>query len=288
MIRVTSDGKGIRTYQVLRPPTVYLDHWALMKIACDPDRSSRFRRAVTAAKGTLAFSWMGLYEFSGITNQHQLAVVDQFLAALYPEHLAFVLTDPDEIVANEDRLLGGAPRQAPHLDAKLCQIFVSRALALERPIRFVAAIAEPEAAAKARARWVDACSKFARMIQAARNMPGVMRRLSIKHGETKVQSPLRYVNRAALILILKNERTRLDTHHWSDFIHAIVPACYCDLVLLDRGWATMVRQVFEELSRKEVLTEHAEIFTARTLDGFWQQLEGPSKGHSGERIGARV
>lgn len=261
-------------YQVLQPPTVYLDHWALMKIACDPGSAARFLRALVAAKGTLAFSWMGLYEFSGITDQRQLAAVDQFLAALYPEHLAFVLTDPDEIVANEDRLLGGAPRQAPHLDAKLCLIFVSRALVLERPIRFVAAMTEPDSSTRARAQWEAACSKFARMIRAARNMPGVARRLSIKNGEARVQSPLRYVNRAALVLILKNTRTRLDTHHWSDFIHTVVPASYCELVVLDRGWATMVRQVFAELSRKNILTEHAEIFTARTLGAFWRRLEG--------------
>jgi len=49
----------------------------------------------------------------------------------------------------------------------------------------------------------------------------------------------------------------------------------------------MVRQVFAELSRKKVLTEHADIFTARTMDTSWQWLEGPLPGKTTGDIGRR-
>lgn len=273
MISLTPDSGRFRLYQRADPPVIYLDHWALMEIACNEASATRFRETLGRAGGTLVFSWMGLYEFSGVTDSRQTTAVDALLESLYPNSLAFVLTDPDEIVANEDRILRGGPRRAPHLDQKLCELFVARKLHIPAPLRFVSEMAEPEKAADARRKWEDASQRFARMIEKARSMPGVRRRLEIKKGEARIQSPLRYVYRAALIYVLKNTRTRLDTHHWSDFIHAVVPSSYCDILVLDRGWATATRQVLDQLSRKGLLTAHAEVFAGHALGAFWDRLE---------------
>jgi hypothetical protein len=135
-------------------------------------------------------------------------------------------------------------------------------------------MAEPESAADARRKWEAASERFAGMIKEARRMPGVARRLEIRRSEPRVESPLRYVYRAALIYVLRNTRTHLDTHHWSDFIHAIVPSSYCDILVLDRGWATATRQILAQLSRKGLLTTHADVFTGRGIHGFWERLEG--------------
>ena len=58
----------------------------------------------------------------------------------------------------------------------------------------------------------------------------------------------------------------MNSNEWHDFFHAIVPVAYCDLVLLDKRWATFISQT--GLKFPDV----AFAFDKKSIEGFFSTL----------------
>lgn len=63
MITITKDEKGFDVSLVVRPPSIYFDHWALRLFSSNSTLRQRFF-APFKGKGTLLFSWVNVLEVS--------------------------------------------------------------------------------------------------------------------------------------------------------------------------------------------------------------------------------
>ena len=68
------------------------------------------------------------------------------------------------------------------------------------------------------------------------------------------------------------EGIQMNSNHWRDAVHMIVPVAYCDFVVLDRAWTAKARQVVGRL-RKHHSIEMAKIFAVGELSKFWNEFD---------------
>jgi hypothetical protein len=115
MIELTLNKDGGFVKQWCAKPTVYLDHWAWIKISKDEVLAKRFSRALKARNGTLAFSWLNIIEFSKVTDEEHGRKANVLLDAIWPQ--VFVLY-PNffKVIEQENKILCGGERFAPHGD----------------------------------------------------------------------------------------------------------------------------------------------------------------------------
>src|SRR5437762_117148 len=104
-------------------PSIYLDHWALMDFAIEESSATRLTKYVRAHEGTLLLSWMSLLELGVVTDEEQRTAMASLLSNLAP-HLAFIHSDPAQVIRKEDAFWGGRSDMVPHLDMELLKTFV--------------------------------------------------------------------------------------------------------------------------------------------------------------------
>ena len=78
--------------------------------------------------------------------------------------------------------------------------------------------------------------------------------------------PTRELLRLGFNFVLQNAEMRMPSNEWHDFFHAIVPVAYCDLVLLDKRWATFISQTGLKFP------DIAFVFDKKSLEGFFSTL----------------
>jgi hypothetical protein len=88
-----------------------------------------------------------------------------------------------------------------------------------------------------------------------------------------IQRGTRFIFRELLALITRHSRafTKNDA---SDLLHAVVPSAYCDFVLLDGHWETMINQAKSRLERNGMAFPMAAVFSAKRggVDRFVSEL----------------
>ena len=92
--------------QRLVPPSVYLDHWAMLDLSADADLARRFADALEQLDGTLELSWANVAEFCKVwTDEHAKnaeAVIERNIPRLF-------FLNPDPFVFRERDDGGPAP-----------------------------------------------------------------------------------------------------------------------------------------------------------------------------------
>ena len=78
--------------------------------------------------------------------------------------------------------------------------------------------------------------------------------------------PTRELLRIGFNFVLQNAEMRMNSNEWHDFFHAIVPAAYCDLVLLDKRWAAFISQTGLKFP------DIAFVFDKKSLESFFSTL----------------
>lgn len=86
---------GFILRQILVPPVVYLDHWAVRLFSTEQALQDRFIEALHRSKGTWLFSNVNLFEFVAMTNLEQAASAEALLLRAMPAlHVADTALDP--------------------------------------------------------------------------------------------------------------------------------------------------------------------------------------------------
>jgi hypothetical protein len=95
-----------------------------------------------------------------------------------------------------------------------------------------------------------------------------------------VQKATRFLFTELVRTLLIDKGTKLTRNHSIDLIHAVVPAAYCDLVLLDKHWETQVERVRLRLERAGISAPVAKVFSGKAtgIDRFFQDLGGWQQG----------
>ena len=75
--------------------------------------------------------------------------------------------------------------------------------------------------------------------------------------------------------LLIDPKTKITRNHAIDLFHAVVPAGYCDLVLLDKHWAAQVDRVRSRLVSAGITVPIAKVFSGKRggVSRFLNELE---------------
>ncbi len=108
-------------------PTVYLDHWAVRKIAASHELVGRFTGALKSRDGTLAISWVNLVEYTKVTLEKTAHEAKCFLDASMP-NVFFIDPEFFDVIRREDEFLkhlseGKHPPGPPHGDEPVAREF---------------------------------------------------------------------------------------------------------------------------------------------------------------------
>lgn len=242
--------------------TVYLDHWALREVSSSAAYAKRLAAALQARGGDLALSWVNLVEFSKVAVDAQHRDAEALVETCLP-HVFLLEVNPFVVIKRENALLAGAEASPPHADPELILEFIKLKPDSVAPFTargLLAGLQAPERISSS-----ALASTFVSSIEAlrreSRDDPKLMAAaLKGSRPTAEVQAATRYVLRELLCSHIKDGRKRITPNDAMDFFHAVVPASYCSVVLLDGFWADQINRIRRRLSQTD-----PQIRLARTI-----------------------
>lgn len=275
----TTEQHPLVMHQKLTHPSVYLDHWALRKVSDNREKSSNLIAVVKRTGGSVALSWLNLVEFCRVSDHSQQKRAGALIDELYP-NIYFLQVDPYEVLANEDRLLKGAPPFPPHADSDLMRAFFLQEQTSIRPydaenLFQEAARLDPRTTLDSYAATVTEQFRQIRSQLEADGGAQVRRKTKVK----RLPAPTRFVLREVARQILLDPSAPFDEHDAVDMLHTVVPVSYCDFVVLDKRWAAIVERAKKSLQVDEAWLSIANTFsgTKRSMDQFFAAISAHNK-----------
>jgi hypothetical protein len=259
MIQITNEGETFKITQKDRAPSVYLDHWALRNLSADSDLTRQFVSALKSSGGTLYLSGVGVAEFSRMSDPGSVAKAEELVQECVPS-LFFLESNPWTVMANEGSLLAGGKPSPPHADFAMASLIPSlgaRGLELWGVRGLFEAVAGSESLRGGFDSLGDAVA--ARLTESRSIAP---ERFQPVPGPG-LQRATRSLATELLRLCVSNTSMRLGGNDGIDLFHAVVPASYGNIVLLDRRWGSLTLQAISRLRRTGHGAEMATVLSGK-------------------------
>jgi hypothetical protein len=277
VIEIKQEDSRFCARQTIVSPSVYLDHWAVRKLSFDERLRTRFSEALRQKNGTLALSLINSIEFVGLQFSAEAEAADRLVDAISP-HLFFLWVEPFTVIANEQQVAAGNRYLHPAADDDAMQRFVELGDSpLSGKCLFRVMVSRrDELLSSLQSLGRESLEGIERLRQRHDSDPEVRKRAASAPHRTDIHLrstlPLMQV---LLRRFLKNRGTKLSSNDGVDLLHAVVPASYCDFVLLDRRWEAAVEEARRELQRCGMNTPIAKVFSERNngIERFLVQLE---------------
>lgn len=265
--------------QTMRPPVVYLDHCALMDIADTQELADALVAAIAKREGTLALSWVNLAEFSKVSNAANAANVESLLERVRP-HVFLIDTNMFAVIDRENTpRTPGDHRPPPQHDGVFLQALVHVERQSLDPLSF-------------RGLFGRVASRQPQDYLASFRTSVVMKVMELRAGyatdanfaRSVVASPSGPPRRDAtlhllvelLSLVLKDQMAPFGPNDAMDLAHAVVPSSYCEHVVLDSRWASLVGIAQGRLRRAGYEYRMAKVYSVRSNEvrRFLEELSG--------------
>lgn len=251
-------------------PIVYLDNWALNDIALDVACRDRFVSTLNGRKGTLRLSISNLIELMKQTDRRQIDTILQMIDSV---DAGFINTNFVDVINRENALLRGEAAGNPSQELTLVQTHL---LAQNWPETWamsdvIRTALDCTSGTQMRERWDQFSIRMEGFLGAVRKDRHYMSKSKARTRETRNKGkdhdrPTRELFVLGFDFILQNESMKMNSNEWHDFFHAIVPVSYCDIVLLDKRWATFLYQTDLQFP------DAAFVFDKKSIDGFFDTL----------------
>lgn len=280
MIEVTIESGGDpRLWMKMEPPAVYLDHWALREISESDDHRDRFLDGLHSSGGTLCVSCVNQLEFIRTESEVSQQQGERLLQDALPQ-IFFIQPDPWVVIEQEAATGSGGDLRPPQGDAELLQEWISVEHHDEGPELQLNAvftgIQEPELATDLRElqdTFVARVSALKRSVSEDSALAAAAKRTRPGPGSgaaTRALTPelLRF-------FVLGAADELVHPNHALDFLHAVVPVAYCDLVVLDGHWEAQAHEACLRLSEARHRAPFADVFSKRRegLNRFLDELD---------------
>lgn len=240
--------------QKLVRPCVYFDHWAFVKFSRDEQLGARFARILHDREGTIALSILNLLEFSGLTDIGQAKAAERFLESLLPR-LFFMRFSPNEVRVGEVERWTGQTVQSPAGDVQLLRQFGLPMAEGRGPFHarglFAESVRQRDYLQQLIKKLAETAQEDYREYRAKHPLGPEFTRM-IKTELKKVVGHPRPTGALRIALIEQQflqAQPVLDAHDAIDMLHTVVPAAYCQLVLLDGRWCDLVDRAQRRLTR---------------------------------------
>ena len=277
MIGCDCQWDNLTVWQRCEPPVVYLDHWALMTFSDDVALGNRLVAALHEKQGTYALSWLNWGEFGHVTDPSHAIRADAFLERIRPR-LFFLEPNPFVVRDRENELLQGRAPRPPHGDQDLLRVFFVLDKESLDPLsakRFFC-MATGQDVSRRRTELAQEIMGRVNCIHDQYGTDEAYRKaVNRQTNGPQIQCGTRYIFRELLALITKDGRHPFTEHDAIDMLHAVVPAAYCDCLLLDKHWEALLNRARDRLRRNGMEFPVASVFSARGdgIERFLGHLE---------------
>jgi hypothetical protein len=253
-------------------PIVYLDNWALNDIATESTLCSRFTSAMTSKAGTLRISVSNTVELLKQTDAHQ---IEQILRLIDAVDTGFININFQEVIMRENQIVTGIGNgQNPSEDLATIKTFL---LALNWPkswtisdiVRHVLSSNDNMVFVQSYDSFADRMDTFIRGVRTDDKYmkKSCARSRAARREKPKYGAATRELASRSFDFIFQNKEMKMPGKEWHDLYHTIVPTAYCDIVFLDRRWATFVSQ------SGLTLPAIAEVFSRQSLEAGIAAIE---------------
>jgi hypothetical protein len=279
MIRwLLNDGGVLVAQQKFDRPVVYLDHWAVRKLAADPALGDRFATALKRTGGTWAISLVNLMEFIKMTDHGQAAEFERLIDKVLP-NLFFIDFLAPAVADRERAMQEGGRRDAPYGDTQLFGVFAhsgTKSLSGFSAESLVTVIVQQRQ--RLEQDFDSLRSTIAMRITTLRdelNADASLQRMVKASQEAAQAMPTLLMMRELLGSLLLDPAKIVGPNDATDFLHAVVPVAYCDFALLDSQWKHRVAVVAKRFSDQDLSVRVAQVFCDRPDDitQFFTALE---------------
>jgi hypothetical protein len=241
--RQTPSGYDVRQY--LRPPGVYLDHWAFRRFSQDLGLRRALVDALADRDGTLVIGRLNLLEFTRVQDAAQVQAAEEFVQAVLPR-VFFLDVQIMDVVNREN---AGASFGACG-DLQMFEYF-GRPLLDDfhrwRALKLFEILNGKSEEYRKGFKTIE-CSVLAQLLEYSRLEPQELRSLKEANGRLRATLGLA---RGLTDQIFRDRRRTLELGDASDMMHAVVPCAYCDFVLLDSEWRDYVERVRPRLAKEQ-------------------------------------
>jgi len=242
-------------------PTIYLDHWALRGLSENKALSDAFIKANHRLNGTLALSWLNLEEFVNVTNPAHVVAAEDFIEAILP-NIFILQIHPEKVIEYENQVKRRAEEDIGWGDISFATSLVLQQKDSLNPISAKGLIARVKEFAVDG--HEDVGKSFVQGLEITRKQ--FMADTNLRKWMEKPIDQLKIAPTALLLCelvrtLIKNTTRRLIKNDGIDFLHSVVPVSYCDYVLLDGGWATIVENARARITTAGQIPPRAKIFT---------------------------
>ena len=246
-------------------PAIYLDHWALRKIASNQEWRARFLQAFKT-RGTLFFSTVHLAELAG-NNSESIESVRSLLAAIGP-HWMVINVNPFEVLEREATW---TPNQkAPHVgdfffkQGDFLKRLVTGTVSLTHLVDMMGHAEREALVAQTEHMCGTMVESISRFREAYKKDKTILDTTFPDEGFNE-RNPMRYVL-FQLMRRFTKDSFGLDTNHIRDFFHTAVPVAYANMVALDKHWHGQVQKL-------QLPPQFMRPFKESTMDAFFEVLE---------------
>jgi len=263
----------VRIDQIACPPTVYLDTWALFDFIGDNDLADRFIKILNNLGGTLMLSMVSIIESMAIDNQEQIQNLYKFIDSLGAAFLDFNFTRVIKKEKIYKKIRGPFLEISPAIDCGLLDSFI-RIHKPEKPLKiseiFLAYRQDLENGEVLNEKWEE--DLFPIVIRARNNINALSnakkRFKERKESANTYKFPCtEFLWESCIDYIAINENMKMPNKEWYDVLHTIVPAAYCDFVLIDKRWRNFVKST--GLNSPQI----AKVYAQRNLSEFLEDLD---------------
>ena len=286
----TTTSSAWKVTQINTSPSVYLDHWALREISADSGLCDSFCEAIKGRDGMVEISWINLLDFSGVSDLSQVKAAEDFLDRLSPHNIGFINANVQSVVDFENNILRNERIvKDPHVDYELLKAFALHRSGTMKICSFkgffLSIQKKRQKLDKMRRSFLYNLSDRLTSLRAKVQQPERLKNLQkTPKGHPAVQHLTRYIVDEVTKYILRGNMG-ITSNDWCDIHHAMVPLAYCDFVLLDQRWHTIMKQIQDRLRKAKHDKKMAEVFCGRNLNSFLEKLSLPQETSSRTLLG---
>ena len=256
--------------ETLGHPLVYLDSWALYEITEKSSKTEKFINCMQSANGTLRISAFTVLELFKRNNEKEVEKVLELVDAV---DSSFMNANFEEVLRIEEQAEMSRISTNAASDLKTVSYYVQANNFPEiiKTTNVVRHCLPPERALAEYEDWVSLAEEMSQRFERSRNIYDSeklkAKAESLRAKGLRSQAATYELSYQAYIYILRQGKMKLGANDFLDLFHAIVPASYCEFVLIDGRWAEFLKQT--GLKSPDI----ARVFTGKTFDVFFLELE---------------
>lgn len=240
--------------------------------------TERFVSTMKARKGTLRLSISNLVELMKKSDRQQISAILEMIDSI---DAGFINTNFVDVVTRENGILRGKVHENPSQEVRLIWTYL---LAQDWPESWVMSdvirtALDNSSGDQMKESWDQFAVRMQSFLSSVRSDSKYMSQSKGRAKTTRKKGkeydrPTRELVQLGCNFVLQNAEMKMNSNEWHDFFHTIVPVAYCDLVLLDKRWATFISQTglkFPDVAfvfdKKSIERFFSTLATADFLDG---------------------